>query len=64
MPLSHTFSSKLIREFFIRRFNRQPESDRFYFEEWVDRFYTGNPTRWMDSKSLEVYMQLIKDGVV
>ena len=51
---------KIVEEFFIKRFNRQPKDDIVYFEEWIRRFKTGNPTAYMDSKSKEVYMSLIK----
>jgi len=49
----------LVREFFQKRFGRSPESDPGYYQEWVDRFASGHPEVWMDSKSKEIYKSLL-----
>jgi hypothetical protein len=46
------------REFFKKRFNKQPESDPVYFEEWKMRFRSGHPESWMDKESKKVYHSL------
>jgi len=51
-----------VRLFFSERFQREPESDRFYFEEWVGRFESGHPETWMDARSIEVYNNILKRG--
>jgi hypothetical protein len=61
-------SEKIIYEkckkFFKLRFNRgfKPEVDP-YAGEWLDRFKTGYPERYMDSKSVEVYVKMIKNVI-
>ena len=52
---------KLVRKFFIKRFQRQPEDDLEYFNEWVARFATGFPEQFMDSESRYIYNELIKN---
>lgn len=49
------------RDFFVRRFGRQPEEDLAYFREWEERFASGTPQAFMDSKSLLVYKTLQKE---
>jgi len=49
---------KDVREFFVRRFKREPESDPLYFAEWVYRFNTGDPVAYMDSEGRRVYESL------
>jgi len=44
-----------VRQFFIKRFERSPETDKQYYKEWKQRFARGNPERWMDKKSKKVY---------
>lgn len=58
---------KIVTEFFKRRFpNKNIEFEKRcgYFQEWVDRFNTGCPEKYMDNDSLMVYQQMIKDGVI
>ena len=46
-------NEQIFKEFMKRRF---PDNhDKSYTEEWHDRFMSGHPENWMDSKSLEVY---------
>lgn len=45
----------LVRQFFITRFERQPEQDPGYFETWKERLSKPNPEGYMDSKSKEVW---------
>lgn len=45
----------LFRQFFITRFERQPEQDPSYFRTWVERLSKPNPEGYMDSKSKEVW---------
>lgn len=47
-------------EFFERRFGKDHPHDSYY-EEWVQRFATGHPERFMDSKSLEIYKQVLRE---
>lgn len=48
-------AEKIAKEFFKRRF---PDKDinksyeKSYFEEWVQRFMSGNPEGYMDNQSL------------
>jgi hypothetical protein len=49
------------QEFFIRRFEKLPESDADYFGEWKERFKTGHPESFMDSESLAVYKKILKE---
>lgn len=56
---------KIVTEFFKRRFpekNLKFEKQVGYFQEWVDRFRTGNPEKWMDSESIEIYNEIKGDG--
>lgn len=48
------------RQFFIARFQRTPEEDKYYFKEWEDRFKTKQPESYMDSISKRVYNELQK----
>ena len=52
---------KIVEEFFIKRFNRQPKDDIVYFEEWIRRFKTGNPKVYMDSKSKHIWDDIVKN---
>lgn len=52
---------QMIREFFRRRFNCEPEQDRGYYAEWVSRFETGHPETHMDPQSKQVYKQLLEE---
>lgn len=54
---------KIVIEFFKRRFpnkNITFEKECGYFWEWVDRFKTGNPERFMDGNSLQVKKDIKK----
>ena len=51
-----------IKEWFKRRFNKEPIKDLIYFEEWVLRFNTGNPKTFMDNQSLKIYEEMKKEG--
>jgi len=54
--------SKVV-EFFEKRFpekNISFEMKCGYFWEWVERFETGSPERFMDSESLKVYREMKK----
>jgi hypothetical protein len=50
-----------IKDWFKRRFNKEPENDLIYFEEWVLRFNTGNPKNFMDNQSLKIYEEMKKE---
>ena len=43
-------------KFMKRRF--PTEKSPAYIEEWITRFKTGNPERYMDSHSLKVYKEI------
>ena len=52
---------EITEKFFKRRFpdkNIQFEKDCGYFWEWVERFKTLNPERFMDEKSLRVWKEM------
>lgn len=51
---------EFIKKWFEKRFNRKPETDKRYFEEWVNRFKTGHPETFMDSESLKIWKELKK----
>jgi hypothetical protein len=55
--------SNRCRDFYEKRFNHKfnPITD-CYANEWLERFLRGYPDRYMDSHSLEVYLNLIKEG--
>ena len=55
-----------VREFFVKRFGRQPEEDPRYFRDWERRFATGNPEAFMDTKSLETMkvLRMEKKGLL
>lgn len=48
---------KFVR-FLSLRFPNESERIESYFQEWADRFNTGNPERYMDSESLIIYQNL------
>lgn len=48
--------SLLFAKFMKRRFPREWDSD--YVEEWADRFKSGSPESYMDSKSLKIYKEV------
>ena len=51
------------QKFFEKRFNRKfiPNKDS-YAQEWLERFFKGVPDYFMDSQSLEIYLDIIKEG--
>jgi hypothetical protein len=51
-------NENLFVEFMAARFPN--EDDDRYIAEWAGRFKSGDPTSWMDSKSLSVYGNLLK----
>ncbi len=55
-------TEKMARLFFIKRFKRDPThfAEKGYFEEWRHRFYTGEPTLYMDKMSKKVYLDIQK----
>lgn len=48
----------LFEEFMMRAF---PDAMCGYEEEWADRFKKGNPMKYMDSNTLRIYKEVIKD---
>jgi len=53
-----------VERFFKLRFpgkNIEFEKKCGYFGEWVERFKTGSPERFMDSESLKAYGILLKE---
>jgi hypothetical protein len=46
-------------KFFKIRFQRDPEKDEAYYNEWLGRFISGVPDRFMDPLSLKVYLEII-----
>ena len=55
-------SNQMVREFFILRFRRMPESDRMYFDEWCERFSKGEKSAIsrMDSESRKAWIKVKK----
>ena len=54
-------SEEITEEFFKRRFPDKDiafEKECGYFGEWVTRFETRNPERFMDEKSLKVWKEM------
>lgn len=61
--LLETSRKKLAREFFTKRFNKSPESDPLYFQEWETRINTYDPKfleGTADSESMKVLRQIKK----
>lgn len=52
---------ELFVKFLSKRFPNEDDRITSYFLEWADRFNSGSPERYMDSKSLLVYKE-IKQG--
>jgi hypothetical protein len=55
-------SNMMVREFFILRFRRMPESDQSYFNEWCERFSRGEKfaISRMDSDSRKAWGKVKK----
>jgi len=51
---------KFIEDWFERRFNKKPQQDESYFNEWVGRFEKGNPENYMDEESLKIFKEMKK----
>ena len=50
---------ELLIEFMKKRFpNESVESS--YYQEWVERFRTGNPEQFMDNESLDIWNEINK----
>jgi len=47
------YNEKLFEKFMELRFPR--ERDQSYIETWRNRFFGGNPEKYMDSESFEAY---------
>lgn len=54
-------STSFVSEFFTKRFGKQPDHDRDYYEQWVERFDSGHPQDYMDSESMGVYIKLLQE---
>lgn len=52
-------NNELFARFMAKRFPE--ETDGGYIREWADRFMSGNPSAYMDLKSIKVYTDLIKE---
>jgi len=50
----------IVAPWFIARFNKTPEQDKAYFQEWMERFRRGNPERYMDNESLAVFRKMYR----
>jgi len=58
-------TEKITEEFFKRRFpdkNIEFEKKCGYFYEWMTRFKSGEPERYMDEKSLQVWREMQERG--
>ena len=38
--------------------------DKFYYQEWIDRFASGHPETWCDLGALKVIQKFRKQGYV
>lgn len=50
-----------IKKWFIRRFGKDPDKnpeEKDYFNEWVQRFNSGDPKPFMDSESLRIFLEM------
>lgn len=67
--MNRSKAEKITEEFFKRRFpekNLDFEKKCGYFGEWVGRFMTDHPYRFMDENSIKVYMGMLmeKGGII
>ena len=51
--------TELFIKFFSTRFPNESDRIHSYCNEWIDRFMSGNPIRYMDLESRSVYKRLI-----
>ena len=57
-------NEEFVEKWFKRRFpdkDLEFEKKCGYFGEWIERFKSGYPERYMDSLSLSVYNHLLKE---
>jgi hypothetical protein len=54
---------KILNLFFERRFKKKPESDKHYYNEWLERFQGGSPFRYMDFESRRIWLQVLKERI-
>jgi hypothetical protein len=54
-------NEELVKEFFRRRFKKEPQDSHGYYEQWVERFRNGSAEALMDSRSKQVYHTLLKE---
>lgn len=52
---SFSATPREIRDWFIMRFNKLPEQDPAYYQEWIQRFRKGTAVDRMDLESRKVY---------
>jgi len=57
-PQERSGSNELFAKWFLTRFPE--EHDLNYALQWVERFHSGTPTTYMDGKSLDIYIEVIK----
>ena len=59
----YSMNYKLLEQWFEKRFNRKPEQDRDYFEEWKERYSKGLIffKSCMDYESLKVWKEVVGD---
>ena len=51
--------SKIFEKFITQRFPE--EESESYIGEWAERFLGGNPTSYMDKKSMGVYIKILQE---
>lgn len=54
-------SQKLFIEFMETRFPN--ETDKSYIIEWISRFNSGEPEKFMDNISKKIYVDILKEYV-
>ena len=47
----------LFVRFFMKRFPKENDNIHSYCNEWIDRFMSGNPIRYMDLHSKRIYIE-------
>lgn len=60
------FEDRILEEFFKERFKRtRAEEERIsgeggYYSEWVERFRSGHPERYMDNQSVRAFAEVLR----
>jgi hypothetical protein len=55
-------NEQIFNKFMKKRFPH--ERDQSYIEEWREKFIRGNPEKYMDSKSLQIYREVAMEYLI